>query len=306
MKVPGYYDDLLAQTTDDPVVLAQIGMDINRTLTDNIFFRQGPGVPKLRQVLVAYSRRNRDVGYCQGMNMIAASLLLIMPSEEDAFWVLCSIVERILPKTYFEPNLLASRADQQVLKHYVATILPTLHTHLASLNVELEALTFQWFLSIFTDTLTAEALFRVWDAVLCVAGSTFLFQVAVALLRLNERFLLECGSAAEVYSYLNGGMIHQGISIDGLMAESDALKGVIRRKEVEGRREGAVRRELRERRGERREEEEAEGRKGREEGTRDDSVEGESVRKRDDEHAESGSAKSLKAHSSGKLAEAEE
>lgn len=114
MKVPGYYEDLLAHGQDDPEVLAQIGMDINRTLTDNIFFRQGPGVGKLRQVLVAYSRRNKEVGYCQGMNMIAASLLLIMPSEEDAFWVLCSVVERILPKTYFEPSLLASRADQEV------------------------------------------------------------------------------------------------------------------------------------------------------------------------------------------------
>jgi len=114
MKVPGYYDDLLQYGHDDPIVISQISMDINRTLTDNIFFRKGPGVSKLKQVLVAYSRRNPEVGYCQGMNMIAASLLLIMPSEEDAFWVLCSIVERILPKTYFEPNLLASRADQEV------------------------------------------------------------------------------------------------------------------------------------------------------------------------------------------------
>lgn len=89
-------------------------MDINRTLTDNIFFRKGPGVHKLEQVLIAYSRRNPAVGYCQGMNMIAASLLLIMPTEEDAFWVLVSIVENILPKTYFEPSLLASRADQIV------------------------------------------------------------------------------------------------------------------------------------------------------------------------------------------------
>lgn len=114
MKVPGYYDGLLQNGHDDPIVISQIAMDINRTLTDNIFFRKGPGVSKLKQILLAYSRRNPEVGYCQGMNMIAASLLLIMPSEEDAFWVLCSIVERILPKTYFEPNLLASRTDQEV------------------------------------------------------------------------------------------------------------------------------------------------------------------------------------------------
>jgi hypothetical protein len=131
-----------------------------------------------------------------------------------------------------------------VLKYYVEMILPSLHTHLQNLGVELEALTFQWFLSIFTDTLAAEALFRVWDVVLCIAGSDFLFQVAIALLRLNEKALLGCETAAEVYSYLNGGMIHQGISIDGLIRESDALKKVIRKPDVEKRRELAIKQEL--------------------------------------------------------------
>src|SRR5690606_3761818 len=113
MRIPGYYEEILRDGEDDPQVVSQIAMDINRTLTDNVFFRKGPGVSKLKQVLLAYARRNPSVGYCQGMNMIAASLLLIMPSEEDAFWVLASIIENILPKTYFEHSLLASRADQQ-------------------------------------------------------------------------------------------------------------------------------------------------------------------------------------------------
>lgn len=117
LRVPGYYDELLQAGDDDPHIMSQICMDINRTLTDNIFFRKGPGVQKLKQVLIAYSRRNPAVGYCQGMNMIAASLLLIMPTEEDAFWVLVSIIENILPKTYFEQSLLASRADQTVCIH---------------------------------------------------------------------------------------------------------------------------------------------------------------------------------------------
>lgn len=124
LRVPGYYEDILQNGQDDPLVISQIAMDINRTLTDNIFFRKGPGVQKLKQVLVAYSRRNPAVGYCQGMNMIAASLLLIMPSEEDAFWVLCSIVEKILPKTYFETSLLASRADQQVCLSSFFSLVP--------------------------------------------------------------------------------------------------------------------------------------------------------------------------------------
>jgi hypothetical protein len=242
LRVPGYYDDLVNNGVDDPVILAQIQMDINRTLTDNVYFRKGPGVAKLNEVLLAYSRRNPEVGYCQGMNLITASLLLIMATAEDAFWILVSIIENILPRHYFDNSLLTSRADQQVLRSYVSELLPRLSSHLDDLGIELEALTFQWFLSLFTDCLSAEALYRVWDVLLCCkdedgnGGSTFLFQVALALLKLNESQLVACATPGEVYTYLGGEMTNHQISIDGLIRASEGLKGLVRRTEVEDRR----------------------------------------------------------------------
>jgi len=227
LRVPGYYQDIIARSDkdDDPTAVSQIEMDINRTLTDNIFFRKGPGVSKLKEVLRAYARRNPEVGYCQGMNLIAANLLLIMPSAEDAFWILTSIIENILPSGYYDHSLLASRADQQVLRRYVADVLPKLSQHLDDLSIELEALTFQWFLSVFTDCLCAEALFRVWDVVLCMNdGSTFLFQVALALLKLNEPQLLQCDTPASVYTYINRQMTNHAISIDNMIKASDGLR----------------------------------------------------------------------------------
>jgi hypothetical protein len=244
LRIPGYYDDLVRNGTDNPAIVAQIQMDINRTLTDNIFFRKGPGVQKLNEVLLAYSRRNPEVGYCQGMNLITACLLLIMPTAEDAFWILATMIENILPEKYYDQQLLTSRADQSVLRGYVAELLPKLSAHLDSLEIELEALTFQWFLSVFTDCLSAEALFRVWDVVLCMHdGSTFLFQVALALLKLNEKALLQCDTPAGVYHYINHQMTNHAISIDSLIQASDALNKVVKRKDVEERREKAVARE---------------------------------------------------------------
>lgn len=243
LRIPGYYDSLIDKpiADDDPVIVAQIQMDINRTLTDNIYFRKGPGVTKLNEVLLAYSRRNAEVGYCQGMNLITACLLLIMPSAEDAFWLLTSIIENILPQGYYDHSLLASRADQQVLRQYVSEILPKLSAHLDNMGVELEALTFQWFLSVFTDCLSAEALFRVWDVVFCTNdGSTFLFQVALALLKLNEQQLLECQTPAGVYMYINHQMTNHAISIDGLIHASEGLHRVVKREAVENRRAKAI------------------------------------------------------------------
>lgn len=293
LRLPGYYEDLVAASsldTFDPEVTSQIQADIYRTLTDNVFFRLGPGVPKLREVLLAYAKRNPSVGYCQGMNLIAGSLLLIMPTAEDAFWILVAMIENILPSHYYDQGLVGSRADQVVLRGYVSEVLPKLGEHLDDLGVELEALTFQWFLSVFTDCLSAEALYRVWDVVLCLnssspaasdagnssrsvqpelprasstatststthpatsehstttiesvgTGSTFLFQLAVALLKLNESSLLACDSPASVYSYINHDMTNHAISIDGLVQASEGLRGTITRDDVLGRRRKAV------------------------------------------------------------------
>ncbi|KAL2020545.1 hypothetical protein VTK56DRAFT_8345 [Thermocarpiscus australiensis] len=244
LRIPGYYEDLVNRPDDkdDPQVVAQIKADITRTLTDNIFFRKGPGVQKLNEVLLAYSRRNPDVGYCQGMNLVVANLLLITPSAEDAFWILASMVETILPPGYFDHSLLASRADQQVLRQYVAEVLPRLSAHFDALAIDLETMTFQWFLSLFTDCLSAEALFRVWDVVLCTPhdGGAFLFQVALALLKLNESMLLACASPAAVYTYINHRMTNHAISIDGLIQASEALRRLVRREEIEARRRSAM------------------------------------------------------------------
>ena len=45
------------------------------------------GQARLRRVLKAYSAYDREIGYCQGMNFIAAMFLTLM-SEERAFWML--------------------------------------------------------------------------------------------------------------------------------------------------------------------------------------------------------------------------
>jgi hypothetical protein len=243
MRIPGYYEDIINRPSDqdDAQVVAQIRADITRTLTDNIFFRRGPGVDKLYEVLLAYARRNPEIGYCQGMNLIVANLLLVIPSAEDAFWILVTIIENILPAGYYDHSLLASRADQQVLRTYVSQVLPKLSQHFEDLSIDLETMTFQWFLSLFTDCLSAEALFRVWDVILCFNdGSTFLFQVALALLKLNEQQLLACTSPASIYTYINHQMTNHAISIDGLIQASEGLRRVVRREEVEARRSKAI------------------------------------------------------------------
>ncbi|GBE90104.1 predicted protein [Sparassis crispa] len=215
MREPGVFTDLLSEVDSENSVAREIEKDVGRTMPLNIFFgRTGAGVDKLRKVLIAYSRRNTAVGYCQGMNLVASTLLLVHADEEEAFWVLAAMVERILPEDFFSPSLLSSRACPLVLLDYVKELMPKLHSHLAELGVDLPAICFSWFLSLFTDCLPVETLFRVWDIFL-VDGLDVLFRVAFAILHSNEQELLHCQSIPAVYVALE--------SLPNRMWEADQL-----------------------------------------------------------------------------------
>jgi hypothetical protein len=50
------------------------------------------GQNRLYNLLKAYTTYDAEIGYCQGMNFIAALLLAHIPNEEDAFWVFVHIM----------------------------------------------------------------------------------------------------------------------------------------------------------------------------------------------------------------------
>ncbi|VDB90834.1 unnamed protein product [Peniophora sp. CBMAI 1063] len=198
MREPGAFEELLG-APGDLGVEGEIEKDVGRTMPLNLFFGgDGAGVGKLRRVLVAYSRRNPGVGYCQGMNLLAATLLLVHAAEEDAFWAFTALLERVLPTGFFSPTLLPSRACPLVLLELVREHLPKLFVHLQELGIDLPAICFSWFLSLFTDCLPIETLFRAWD-VLIVDGFDVLFRLALSILRIGEPELLACASVPAAY-----------------------------------------------------------------------------------------------------------
>jgi len=54
--------------------------------------------------------------YCQGTGMVASSLLLLM-EEEDAFWMLSTIVEDILPASYYSSTLLGKSSLHLIYRY---------------------------------------------------------------------------------------------------------------------------------------------------------------------------------------------
>ena len=110
------YRDILAECRErNSSTNLQIEKDLLRTLPTNLCFSslQSVGVPRLRRVLQAVAHHLPDVGYCQGMGMIAGTLLLFC-GEEDVFWSMICIIENLLPTSYYSCNLWGAQADQMV------------------------------------------------------------------------------------------------------------------------------------------------------------------------------------------------
>lgn len=51
------------------------------------------------------------------MNFVAATLLVVMRSEEDCFWLLMLTLERLLSPDYYTDGLVGVRIDSQVLRY---------------------------------------------------------------------------------------------------------------------------------------------------------------------------------------------
>uniref|UniRef100_A0A4W3I9C3 TBC1 domain family member 2 n=1 Tax=Callorhinchus milii TaxID=7868 RepID=A0A4W3I9C3_CALMI len=200
---PNRYKELLklCQVKHHPAS-KQIELDLLRTLTNNKHFTSlsSEMVLKLRRVLLAYSWQNPDIGYCQGLNRLAAIALLILP-EEDAFWCLVAIVDCIMPEDYYSKTLIGSQGDQRVFRDLLSDKLPRLTAHFEQHNVDLSLITFNWFLVMFVDCLKRDILLGIWDAFL-YEGTKVLFRYGLAIFKYNEEEILKLNDNLEIYENL--------------------------------------------------------------------------------------------------------
>lgn len=157
--------DALDSQADGGADGKQIDLDLPRTFPEHPSFRDAGSdlwAPLERILIVASS--HTTFGYCQGMNYLAAVVLLVMRSEQEAFWVFVALLRALGP--YFERrDLRGLKSDLEALQTETSVRLPRAYSHVKSCGLSDFSLCVpKWLLCLFVGAVDAPLLLKVWDA----------------------------------------------------------------------------------------------------------------------------------------------
>ncbi|XP_032275504.1 TBC1 domain family member 8 isoform X3 [Phoca vitulina] len=183
---PGYYGNLVEESMGKYcLVTEEIERDLHRSLPEHPAFQNETGIAALRRVLTAYAHRNPKIGYCQSMNILT-SVLLLYAKEEEAFWLLVAVCERMLPD-YFNHRVIGAQVDQSVFEELIKEHLPELAEHMNDLSA-LASISLSWFLTLFLSIMPLESAVSVVDCFF-YDGIKAIFQLGLAVLEANAQGL---------------------------------------------------------------------------------------------------------------------
>ncbi|XP_023265510.1 TBC1 domain family member 8 isoform X2 [Seriola lalandi dorsalis] len=178
----GYYTSQVQKSMGQSnLATEEIERDLHRSLPDHPAFQNPTGIAALRRVLTAYAHRNPKIGYCQSMNILA-SVLLLYAKEEEAFWLLVAVCERMLPD-YFNRRVIGAQVDQSVFEELIRERLPELAEQVPDLS-SLSSVSLSWFLTLFLSVLPFHSAVCVVDCFF-FHGIKAIFQLGLAVLEAN-------------------------------------------------------------------------------------------------------------------------
>uniref|UniRef100_A0AAQ5Y466 TBC1 domain family, member 9 (with GRAM domain) n=1 Tax=Amphiprion ocellaris TaxID=80972 RepID=A0AAQ5Y466_AMPOC len=196
---PGYYGDLVEQAMGlCSLATEEIERDLHRSMPEHRAFQNEMGIAALRRVLTAYAHRNPGIGYCQAMNIVT-SVLLLYCTEEEAFWLLVALCERMLPD-YYNTRVVGALVDQGVFEELTRAFLPLLYEHMQELGV-ISTISLSWFLTLFLSVMPFDSAVLLVDCFF-YEGIKVTFQVALAVLHDNMDALLSCSDEGEAMTIL--------------------------------------------------------------------------------------------------------
>ena len=171
----------------------EIQKDLTRTFPDKSSFKYGnKNYNKLYHLLTVYSLYNEKIGYAQGINFIAANVILLMEKEKEETCLM--FLDGFLQKFNFG-KLLGLGVDDLLKKNlndlgkYLDTYCPEISKFFESWNLSHEIFSTNWILTLFANSMESKDLFIIWDF-LIIFGWKFFMCFIVKVLNLFKKEII--------------------------------------------------------------------------------------------------------------------
>ena len=160
----------------------EITKDLTRTFPkDKSFSKDSKNSKKLYNILTSYSNYNKNIGYAQGLNFIAAIAVCMFDNEEICFMFLDSLINRFELKNYLSidnKNLIGKLSHfSKYLNKYIPEIISFLDKH----DINHGFFSHGWILTLFSNSMKKEYLIHTW-AFMIIFGWKFFYSFVIQVL----------------------------------------------------------------------------------------------------------------------------
>jgi hypothetical protein len=222
------YDQLVHERNPDAEYC--ISVDVPRSFPKHVRFMEtdGEGQRALGRALKAFSNLDKEIGYCQGMSFIMATLLMYF-TEDEALWAFsCLMGPPYNLKNLFLPGLPKLLQSVAVLEKLMNVFMPDLLNHLQENNMIASIYAAPWFMTVFIVGFPFELTLRIFDCFFN-EGEKIFYRVALGLLMNLKDELLACDNMDKIMTTIKKGQ--RRINADKIFEAGFKLK--LTRKQIE-------------------------------------------------------------------------
>jgi hypothetical protein len=183
------YNDLLYELNEKYDI--EIKKDLLRTLPENISFKYGnENYNKLYHILSAYSNYNKNIGYVQGLNFLAAHCLYIYKNEIDAFIFLDGLIHKFKLENLFGIKINELNQKIKEIEYTINKCCPEVNKHLQKIYLNYDFLIIKWMITLFSNHMNIKYLFQLWDYMI-IFGWKFFKGFVISVIQYNENIIIK-------------------------------------------------------------------------------------------------------------------
>ncbi|CAD8055240.1 unnamed protein product [Paramecium primaurelia] len=183
-KLKNKYSNLL-ESKCEPKIIKQINLDVERTHPLKNYPQK---LSDLQQVLIAYSKYNKIVGYMQGMNFVAAGLIY-HSDNFVAFELLRKLIDLLQMNDLYSPMSPGLSKHIQLIDYLILTKMPDLYQHFCINGVKVDMFCASWLFSLFGMMIPIQKQVKLFDCIFRY-GWTYIYQLIIGFLLYHQEILM--------------------------------------------------------------------------------------------------------------------